>query len=259
VGTTKLTRKEILAEDPVHGTLVTLIEYLKIHGNKVAMLVAAAVLVGLGIYGGMQYLESRDARAQERLTKGMEFMHAQVSPDAADDPYGKGSSPLFKSDALKYQAAIKEFSSVISQYSYSKASILARYYLGLAQVQLGQKQEATKNLESVANNSRNRAVGNLAKRALASNYLDSGNFKAARESLEGMLKDGQCDLPKEDLSIQLSRVLVAQGKRDEAIKVLREATPKEPSFGPLEQQVAMELDKLQKAAKVGAEPSSTPH
>jgi tetratricopeptide (TPR) repeat protein len=256
VGTTKLTRKEILAEDPVHGALITLIEFFKTQGKKVAILVVAAAIIGLGIYGGILYLGSRDSQAQELLTKGMDFMHAEVAPDAADDPYGKGSAPQFKSDALKYQAAAREFSSVVSRYGYSKASIIARYYLGLAQLQLGKKQEAIQNLESVADNSRNRTVGYLAKRALASHYMESGNYKAAREILDGMLKDGQCDLPKEDLSILQSRILAAQGKREEAIKVLQEATPKEPTFGPLEQQIAAELDKLQKAAKSGAQPSA---
>jgi hypothetical protein len=69
-----------------------------------------------------------------------------------------------------------------------------------------------------------------------------------------MIRDPKCDLPKEDLSIQLSRVLDAQGKRDEAIKVLREADVISPAFGAFKQQLVAELDRLQKAQKVGAAP-----
>jgi predicted negative regulator of RcsB-dependent stress response len=96
-------------------------------------------------------------------------------------------------------------------------------------------------------------VGFLAKKVLAGDYASSGNYKGAREILEGMIRDPQCDLPKEDLNLDLSRVLIAQGKRDEAIKILREAGAQGLQFSPLKQRLMMELDKLQKAPK-GSQP-----
>jgi predicted negative regulator of RcsB-dependent stress response len=249
VGTTKLTRKEILAEDPVHEAMIQLIEFFQTNGKKIGILAVVAVLVGVGIYAGLQYLEYRQTQAQEYLGKGMIIFHAQVTPDASDDPYGKGLTPVFKSDKAKYQAAAREFSSVVSRFGYSKLSIVAQYYLGLSQLQLGQKKEAIQNLETVAGNSRDRTIGFLAKKVLATEYINSGNHRGARETLEGMIRDPQCDLPKEDLNIDLSRVLVAQGKRDEAIKVLREAGAQGPQFSLLKQRLMVELDKLQKAPK----------
>jgi predicted negative regulator of RcsB-dependent stress response len=253
VGTTKLTRKEILAEDPVHEAMIRLIEFFQANGKQIGILAVAAVLVGIGIYGGLQYLDSRQMQAQEQLGKGIGFFGAQVAPDASDDPYAKGSAPLFRSDKAKYEAAAKEFSNALSRYGYSKVSVIAQYYLGLSQLQLGQKKEAIQNLEKVAGNSKNRTVGFLAKKVLAADYVGSGNYKGAREILEGMIRDPQCDLPKEDLNIDLSRVLVAQGKRDEAIKILREAGAQGPQFSLLKQRLMMELDKLQKAPK-GSQP-----
>jgi tetratricopeptide (TPR) repeat protein len=253
VGTTKLTRKEILAEDPVHEAIIAVIEFFRVNGFKIGIVAAAAVVLGLGIYGGIQYLGNKEIQAQEQLGKGMDFYHAEVTSDATDDPYSKGPIPTFRSDAAKYQAAAKEFSSIVSGYSYGKASIIARYYLGLTQLKLGQKKEAVQNLESVANNSRDRTVGFLAKKVLATSYFESGNYKGAREILDAMIRDPQCDLPKDDLSIQLSRVLVAMGKRDEAIKVLREASSQGPAFGVFKQQVAAELERLQKTPNAGAE------
>ncbi len=254
MGTTKLTRKEILAEDPVHEAIIQLVEFFRTNGSKIGIAAAAIVVLALGIYGGIQYLDNREIRAQEQLGKGMDFFHAEVTPGATDNPYGNGPIPTFRSETAKYQAAAKEFSSIASQYGLGKASIVARYYLGLAQLQLGQKNEAIQNLESVANNSRDRTVGFLAKKVLATYYFDSGNYKGARDLLESMIKDPKCDLSKEELSIQLSRVLVAQGKRDEAIKILREAGSQGPAFGVFKQQLATELDRLQSTAKAGAGP-----
>ena len=256
MGTTKLTRKEIRAEDPVHEAILQLIEFFKVNGKKIAVAVAAAVVVAVGVYGGLQYLDNREVRAQEQLGKGMDFFHASITPDATDDPYGKGATPTFRTDKAKYEAAAKEFSSLTSGYGYSKIAVVARYYLGLCQLQLGKNREAVQNLETVAGNSKDRTVGYLAKKVLAGVYLSSGNHKGAQELLEGMIKDPQCTLPKEDMSVQLSRVLVAQGKRDQAIKVLQEANSQGPAFSMMKQQLTQELDKLQKASKTGQEPAS---
>jgi tetratricopeptide (TPR) repeat protein len=254
VGTNKLTRKEILSEDPVRATIKQLIEFAKVRGSFVLYIAAAIVVLSFGIYGGLQYLDSRDAVAQERLNMGIEFFHGQVAPDATGDPYGKGHIPVFKSDAAKYQAAAKEFSDLASGYGYPKVSIIARYYLGLTQIQLGQKKDALQNLEAAAGSSRVRIISFLAKKVLGKIEGDAGNYKRAKEIFDDLIKDPQCNLPKEDLSIELSRVLVAQGKRDEAIKVLRDAGAQGAAFSMLKQQVALELDKIQKGQVPPAHP-----
>jgi predicted negative regulator of RcsB-dependent stress response len=252
VSTTKLSRKEIVAEDTVHKIIIWLFTFCRENRAKIGVVVLAVVLVGVGGYLGYQFLDSRDLRAQEQLTKGIEYFGGTVTPDATADPYSKGPTPSFRSDSDKYKAAAKEFSSIASGFSYGSASVIARYYLGLSQLQLGQKQDAIKNLESVTGNSKNRTVGYLAKRVLASVYFSSGNYQGARDVLEGMIKDSKCDLPKEELSIQLSKVLVAQGKSAEAIKVLREADKRSDAFGAFKQQVIAEMDKLQKTSTTGA-------
>jgi predicted negative regulator of RcsB-dependent stress response len=254
VGTTKLTRKEILAEDPVHEAIIQLIEFFKVNGKKVGVVAVAAVLLAIGAYGGLQYLDYRQAQAQQQLWKGMSFFHAEIAPDASEDPYAKGPVPTFRNDPAKYQAAVKEFSSIVSGFGYSKIAVVARYYLGLSQIQLGQKKEAVQNLETVANNSRERTVGYLAKKVLATEYINTGNYRGAREILEAMIRDPQCDLPKEDLNLDLSKALVAQGKREEAIKVLREAGAQGQQFGLLKQRLMTELDKLQKMPQAGSQP-----
>ena len=247
MGTTKLTRKEILAEDPVHESIIRMLDFFRNNNKMIGVIAAIVVLLAIGIYGGLQYLDNREMQAQEQLAKGMEFFHAQVTADATDDPYAKGSSPVFRSDHAKYEAATKEFSSVADRRGFGKVSIVARYYLALCQLQTGKNKEAVQNLESVAGNSRDRTMGYLAKKVLATYYAGSGNHKAAETLFDGMIKDPQCPLPKEELSIQLSRVMVAQGKREAAIKLLRDAESQGAAFSVYKQQLMTELDKLQKA------------
>lgn len=254
VGTTKLTRKEILAEDPVHESIMGLIEFFRENGKKVGIIALIAVIAAIGVYAGLQYLDGRELQAQEKLAKGIEFFHAQIAADATDNPYSKGTSPVFRTDAAKYEAAAKEFSSIIDSHGFGKISIVARYYLALCQLRTGKSKEGIQNLESVAGNSKDRTVGYLAKKVLADHYAGSGNNKAAEDILNGMLKDPKCQLPGDDLSMQLARVLAAQGKRDAAVKVLKDASSQGPSFSMFRQQLMTELDKLQKAPAAGTQP-----
>ncbi len=246
MGKTKLTRKEILSEDPIQEAIINLVEFFRIHRKKIILGVSAALLLGVGIYIGFQYLDNREIEAQEQLAKAMDIYHAQVADDAPDDPYSGDSKPLFRSDEAKYQAAREEFSSIVTGYGYSKVTRIARYYLGLTQLRLGQTEEGIQSLEWVVNNSRDPITSNLAKRVLAAHYFDQGNNARAQELLEGMIKDLQCELPKDDLSVQLSRVLVAQDKHKEAIEVLREAENRASEESLLKSKVAAEIDKLEK-------------
>lgn len=256
VGTTKLTRKEILAEDPIHETIIRSLDFLRVNSKWIGMAAAAVVIVGLGIYFGIRYLDAGEAEAQRQLARGIEIFHAQVSSDeapeaGAEEPVNADSTATFKSEKEKYQAAAKEFSSVASRRGSAKISIIARYYLGLTQLQLGQDEDAIKNLETVGGNSRNRTLGFLAKKVLATHYLDTENYQEAGKILESIIEDPQCDLPKDDLSLKLSRALLAQGKRDEAIAVLADANSQDPTSDPFRQKVAEELDRLQRAAQAG--------
>ncbi|MBN2319578.1 MAG: hypothetical protein JXR49_10900 [Acidobacteria bacterium] len=254
MGTTKLTRKEILAEDSVHGSIVSLVDFLATHKKKIIILGAIAILVALGAYGGILFLEKKEIQAQEILGRGIDFYHAEIDPDATDDPYEKGSNAVFSNESLKYQAAAEEFSSIVSGYGYSKVSIIARYYLGLTQLKQGKAEEAVKNLREAANNSKARTVGYLAQKVLAQHYEASGNYGEVKTILERMINDAQYDLPKDDLSMQLARVLIAEGKNDEAVKVLQEATSQGSAYSSLRQKLMAELEKVQESTEAEPEP-----
>jgi predicted negative regulator of RcsB-dependent stress response len=242
VSTTKLTRKEIAA-DPIHDALIHSVEFLRSNARIILMSAAGLAVLLLGIYFGLRYLDSRDRGAQQELAKGIDFYHAMVdAANAKDDPFAAGPQPAFRSEEARYRAASAIFSSLSSRSG--KIGVLARYYLGLCQKQLGQKDEAIKSLEGVANNTADRTVGYLAKKVLATYYVETGDAKKGQEMLQAMLKDTQCTLPKEDLQVDLSRAYMAQGKRAEAIKVLQEAQ-EGGGGGMLQSLVFQEMNRIQ--------------
>ncbi len=243
MGTTKLTRKEIAA-DPIHDALITAVETFRTRAKIITLTAIGVVLVSVLVYLGMGYLDSRDVLAQQELAKGLDFYHAAVNESAKADPYALGPNPTFPSEEARYRAALEHFSLVASRFGSSKLGVMARYYSGLCQKYLGQKNEAIATLAAVGNNTSDRTVGFLAKKVLATFYVETGDPKKGVEILLAMIKDPQCDLPKEDLQIDLSRAYVAQGNRAEALKVLQQAQ-EGGGAGMLQSQIFQELTRLQ--------------
>jgi len=244
LGTTKLTRKEILAEDPVHAAMIHLVEAFRTHGIKIVAGAALVLVLLIGGYVGIWYLGRRDVQAGQMLGKGIDLFHALVSPDASDNPYAKGRTPEFRTDAAKYEAARKEFAAIVSDYGHSGVSVIAGYYLGLTQLKLGQTKEAIQSLEEVGGNSEDLTVASMAKMALATHYAEAGNTQQAQGILEGLMKDPQVQIPKQAVGIQLAHVLAAAGKRDEAVKVLRDARDLDAE-STLNGQLSVELNRLE--------------
>ena len=243
MGTTKLTRKEILSEDPVHHAMIRSIEVVRARGKIIGLSIVGLALVSVGAYLVLRFVENRQSLAQQQLGRGIDLYHAQLDPQALDDPYGKGPDPVFRTDEAKYKTASKEFSGVMEKYGSTKAAVIARYYLGLCQLELNQKEAALKSLEAVRNNTKDRTIAYLGKKVLAKYFMGEGNYKGAQEILEGMIKDPQCELPKEELKLEMARTYLAQGKRDQAIKTLREA--RDGAVGSsLQPLISQELDRL---------------
>lgn len=250
MSTTKLTRKEISA-DPIHDALINTIETVSANAKIIIWVAAGLIVVGLAAYFGMGYLESRNNRAQQELARGMDFYHGLLDARATEDPYSLGPTPVFRTDQDRVRAASTVFGSLAGRSGPSKIRAMARYYLGLCQLRLGQKNEAIASLEAAANNTADRTVGYLAKKVMATYYVESGDAKKGQEILQGMLKDPQCDLPKEDLQVYLSRALVAQGKRDEAVKILKEAQDAGIGGGMLQSLIFQELSRIQSSSGSG--------
>jgi predicted negative regulator of RcsB-dependent stress response len=253
VGTTKLTRKEIAA-DPIHDALIRTVEILRAHARIIILAGAGVALLLVGIYLGLHYLDTRDSSAQQELAKGMDYYHGMVdAANAKDDPYAFGPTPVFRSEEAKFRAASPMFSSLVSRYGSSKIGVIARYYLALCQKHLGQKSEAFASLEAVINNTSDRTVGYLAKKVFASYYVETGDAKKGQEVLQALLKDPQCDLPKEDLQVDLSRAYMAQGKRAEALKVLQDAQ-EAGGGGNLQSLIFQEMARIQSSSGNGPRP-----
>jgi hypothetical protein len=71
VGTTKLTRKEILSDDPIQEAMIHLVEFFRKNGKWIGIIAAGLLVLGFGAYVGLVYLDSNELQAQKQLAKGM--------------------------------------------------------------------------------------------------------------------------------------------------------------------------------------------
>ena len=69
-----------------------------------------------------------------------------------------------------------------------------------------------------------------------------------------MIADAQYNLPKDEVSLQLARILIAEGKKDEAVKILQEATSEGSTFSSFRQKLMTELEEAQKTTESEPEP-----
>ena len=250
MGTTKLTRKEILAEDPVHGSIVMLVEFFRTNKKIISIIVAVGIVLALGIYGVVIYLDKKNEQSQEILGKGIDYYHAEVNPESTDESNTNSFVISFRTDTEKYQAALKEFQSIMSDYGFTKASPVAQYYLGLTQLKMGHVTEAIENLQAVSNNSKKSSLGYLAGNVLAQIYEENGKHEEAIKILEGMIQDTAYELPKEELSLQMARNLKEEGKYEEAINVLQEGAAQGSSLSPLRDRLTAELERIKNEAQL---------
>ena len=102
----------------------------------------------------------------------------------------------------------------------------ARYYLGLALYDLGQRDEAIKELEQVVQSGPKVADAYL---SLGTAYLEAGRFDKA---LEVLLQGTKVDPARADIRIQMSRAYRSKGLLARAEEQLKLATPKGASTLP---------------------------
>src|SRR5580692_8961011 len=106
--------------------------WAKAHQEIVAVSVIVLMLLGVGIPYYFHSLDQNEKDAQGVLSLGQYYLHAQVDPQ-------KGP---FKSVVERTQNALQTFQRILTDYSGTKTTKIARYYVAKCQYDLGQVQQA---------------------------------------------------------------------------------------------------------------------
>ena len=156
-----------LKKDEIREKIVSGVESVASHQQALWIVVAAALVVALAVFGWNSYARRQTAKASLALDDAMKIFQARIR--GAGEP----ADPVdvtYLDEKNKFTDADKKFLAVAGQYGRTKPGQMARYYAALSEVQLKQYADAEKNLSQVVSGSDENLAG-LAKFQLAEVYL----------------------------------------------------------------------------------------
>ncbi len=192
----QISRKELKSDEFVSG-MDAAYEFFLQHRNRI-LIVAAVVVAAAGL--GYSYYAWRSHRSQQAaalLAQGLNTLHSPLL--SAGTPAG---TPAFASVQTRAAAAAQQFQAVVAQYGSTDAGQMARYYLGLAELDT-QSPDAQKNLEAAAA-SGDTTVATAAKHALANLYIQQNQLAKAHDLLLQLTQQDSPTLPRAVALLELA-------------------------------------------------------
>jgi predicted negative regulator of RcsB-dependent stress response len=155
-------KKDEIREKFVHG-----VESVASHQQALWLVVSAALVVALAVFGWNSYARRQTAKASAALDDALKVFQARIrAPGDVVQP----DEITYLDEKNKYTDADKKFLQVAAQYARTKPGQMARYYAALSEAQLKQYADAEKNLGQVASGSDDN-LASLAKFQMAALYL----------------------------------------------------------------------------------------
>jgi tetratricopeptide (TPR) repeat protein len=189
-------------------------------------IVAAIVVVGLGVLGYMAWRNNVDNQARQMLTEGMVIEEARVMPPGpppgtTNDPNAIGGQPpgTYPTEKDKLEAALPKFQAAADAYPSNEAGVTARYHVAKTLVTLGRFDEAVSNYDQVI------AAGSglLAKSARlgkAEAQLRAAQYDPAIATLKELVDQKDVTMPPDAMLMELARAYKLAGKTEDARKTL---------------------------------------
>ncbi len=145
------------------------------HREKLIYGATALIVILLIGFGGWWYMQRQDEAAGQALGHAIGIYSTPLS--AAGQPPAPGTT-AFATSQERAKAAKDEFKSVADKYGRTNSGELAKYFVGLTDIDLNNTAEAERELKEVAS-TRNADTSALAKMALASLYRREGKDQDA--------------------------------------------------------------------------------
>lgn len=222
MGTRRLTRREIVREDPVRQALLGMRDFLERNGTKIALVLLFALLGAGGWYLWGYWTRMSERESQELFARALDAFHGTVqeNTNTRPDQARVDTHRVFKSRQEQFEAALKEFDALAAKRSDRPIGVLAAYYAALSEEELGRRGAAIKRLEDLEGRAKDPTGIYLIKRALAAMCLAEGKSERAAE-LYNQLLSLDSPGPKEEIMLSLADLYQRAGRREEAIKLYR--------------------------------------
>lgn len=205
------------------------------HRDKITYIaIAAIVVLVLGI-AAWWYMQRQDEAAGLALGHAITTYSTPLATAGQPVPPG---TPSFATTQERAKAAKAEFKSIADKYGRTNSGELAKYFLGLTDMDLNNTADAERELKDVAG-TRNADTSSLAKMALASLYRGTGKDQDAIKLYKEL-----SDKPSNTVSksaAQLEMAATYEAKDPQNAKIIYQQIQKDDAKGPAAEIAAQKL------------------
>jgi TolA-binding protein len=189
------------------------------------------------VAGGWIYYNQRDQAAAADIGAALRIYGAPIRPASAP----KADYTTFTSAKERAEAARKAFQQVRDKYPHTHAADIARYFVGVTSLDIGDTATAEKVLREVAD-SHPEDLSALGKFALAAVYRAENKNVEAIKLYEELIAHPASTVPKTTAQLELAS-LYQQKQPEEATKLYQQIQKEEPN-SPAAQAAASRLANL---------------
>lgn len=218
----RYTRQE-LKQDRFAETAADAMHWTVAHRSKLVSggIVLAVVLIAA--LGGFWYYRHVETTAGTELGHALMTYNAPVRlPGTPPDP----QQISFASIQERAIAASDEFNKIASAYGFTRSGKYAKYFAGLAAIDLGNYKVAEEHLKYTAG-VRDSEISSLSKLALASVYRDTGRDADAAKEYNDLISHPTDSVPKGTAQLQLADMYSAKNV-PEARKIYEQVAKDNP-------------------------------
>lgn len=218
-----------LKQDRFAATATEAVSWTVEHREKliyggIAVAVVAAILIG-----GWWYTQRQNEAGSAALGEALSVYNAPIV--AAGQP-PTPEVKTFTSNADRAKAAKAEFKNVADRYGHTASGEMAKYFVGLCDMDLNNNAEAERELKDVSGD-RNADVSSLAKMALAALYRKEGKNQDAINIYKQLADKPTNTVSK--ASAQLALADLYEAKDPQNAKILYQQIQKEDAQSPAAQ------------------------
>jgi TolA-binding protein len=194
------------------------------HRSTIVISGIVIIVLAAAVVGGWYYLNTQDQKASLDLSQAVRTMDTPLRPAGSPE---QPDFPTFTSAKERAEAARKQFQQIVTNYPHTRTADMARYFMGVTSVSLGDTATAEGDFKDVANHG-NRQVASLAKDALAALYADTKRTKEAVAIYQELIKKPTESVGKVTAQLQLAELYQNSNQPNDAKKLYEEIKKENP-------------------------------
>jgi tetratricopeptide (TPR) repeat protein len=218
------TRRQ-LKEDRFADAAAETLHWTVEHRNSLIVGGTSALLVLGLLLGWWFYRQHQETQASIALGHGVRIRHAAVLPPGGEPHEGHLE---FRSSGERAQAARDQFRKVAAEHSGTRSGELARYFMGVMAMEMGDTEEAQAIFEEVAA-WKDQDLASLARMGLASVYRMTARHSLALDVYRALAESPTATVPRATALLEQAATYEALQQTAEARRLYEQVRIDEPA------------------------------